>query len=116
MGKRKGEQLEGAIGLARRASRKLHQLRRMLKRLSIRTIIPPELAGLQALAKSMSLDGPGVFTFIRNRLTHPPRVSATKNLLPYYEAYCLAQWYVELAILSACGYSGVYGNRTILRR
>lgn len=92
------------------------QLRRMLNLLSIPTIIPPELAKLQALGKSTNLDGPGVFTFIRNRLTHPPRVSAKKDRLPYYEAYCLAQWYVELAILSACGYSRVYGNRTILRR
>jgi hypothetical protein len=92
------------------------QLRLMLNILSIPTTIPNGLTELYALGRSRTLDGPGVFTFIRNRLTHPPKLSAGKRGLPYYEAYCLAQWYVELAILSACGYTSEYGNRTILRR
>jgi hypothetical protein len=92
------------------------QLRLMLNMLSIPTTIPNGLAELQALGRSRAMDGPEVFTYIRNRLTHPPRVSAPKEQLPFYEAYCLAQWYVELAILSACGYTGEYGNRTTMRR
>jgi hypothetical protein len=92
------------------------QLRLMLNILAIPTTIPNGLAKLHALGRSRAFDGPGVFTFIRNRLTHPPKLSAGMERLPYYEAYRLAQWYVELAILSACGYTGQYGNRTILRR
>lgn len=92
------------------------QLRLMLNILSVPTAIPNGLGKLYALGRSRALDGPGVFTFIRNRLTHPPKLSARKEQLPYYEAYSLAQWYVELVILSACGYTGEYGNRTILRR
>jgi hypothetical protein len=92
------------------------QLRLMLNILSIPTTIPSGLTQLHTLGRSRTLDGPEVFTLIRNRLTHPPKLSARQEQLPYYEAYCLAQWYVELAILSACGYTGEYGNRTILRR
>jgi hypothetical protein len=92
------------------------QLRLMLNMLSIPTAIPDGLTKLQALGRSRTLDGPEVFTYIRNRLTHPPKVSASKEHLPYYEAYCLAKWYVELAILSVCGYDGEYGNRTLRKR
>lgn len=92
------------------------QLRLMLNMLSIPTTIPNGLAKLQALGRSRTLDGPGVFTYIRNRLTHPPKVSTPSEQLPYYEAYCLAQWYVELVILASCGYTGKYANRTMMRR
>lgn len=92
------------------------QLRLMLNMLSIPVTIPNGLVELQALGRSRGMDGPEIFTYIRNRLTHPPKVSAAKERLPFYEAYCLAQWYVELAILSACGYTGKYGNRTTMRR
>jgi hypothetical protein len=92
------------------------QLRLMLNMLLIPTTIPNGLAKLQALGRSRTLDGPGVFTYIRNRLTHPPKVSTSNEQLPYYEAYCLAQWYVELVVLASCGYTGKYGNRTMMRR
>jgi hypothetical protein len=92
------------------------QIRLMLNILSIPTEIPGGLVRLRKLGKSKGLEGPETFTYIRNRLTHPPKRGATSELLPIYEAYCLAQWYVELAILSACGYNGEYGNRTIIRR
>lgn len=92
------------------------QIRLMLSVLLIPTEIPGGLSGLRKLGKSKGLEGPEAFTYIRNRLTHPPKQGAVSELLPVYEAYCLAQWYVELAILSACGYNGEYGNRTIIRR
>lgn len=92
------------------------QIRLMLNILSIPTGIPNGLVSLRKLGKSRGLEGPEVFTYIRNRLTHPPKQGATSEGLPIYEAYCLAQWYVELTILSACGYNGEYGNRTIIRR
>ncbi len=92
------------------------QLRLMLNIFSIPTTIPNGLAKLQVLGRSRTLDGPEVFTYIRNRLTHPPKVSTPNEQLPYYEAYCLAQWYVELVVLASCGYAGKYGNRTVMRR
>jgi hypothetical protein len=92
------------------------QIRLMLNILSIPTQIPDGLVSLRKLGKSKGLGGPEAFTQIRNRLTHPPKQGATSELLPIYEAYCLAQWYVELVILSACGYNGDYGNRTMIRR
>lgn len=92
------------------------QIRLMLNILSIPTEIPDGLVSLRKFGKSRGFRGPEAFTYIRNRLTHPPKQGATSERLPIYEAYCLAQWYVELAILSACGYNGEYGNRTIIRR
>ena len=29
----------------------------------------------------------------------------------YYEAWNLAQWYLELTLLKLCGYEGSHGNR-----
>jgi hypothetical protein len=92
------------------------QLRIMLNMLAVPAAIPAGLVQLKALAKARGFDGPEVFTFIRNRLVHPPKASAAPEQLPYYEAYCLAKWYVELVVLSACGYLGEYGNRTITGR
>jgi hypothetical protein len=92
------------------------QIRLMLNILSIPTEIPDGLVSLRKLGKSKGFEGPEAFTYIRNRLTHPPKKGAASESLPIYEAYCLAQWYVELAILSACGYNGEYGNRTIIGR
>jgi hypothetical protein len=88
------------------------QLRLLLNVLSVPTSIPGGLVELAALGKSRTLDGPGVFTFIRNQLVHPPKLSAKREALPYYEACRLAKWYVELAVLSACGYTGTYSNCT----
>lgn len=88
----------------------------MLEELAIPTVVPPGLQQLEAYAKAKSLDGPEVFTFIRNRLVHPPKPTSVPEKVPYYEAYCLAKWYLELAVLSVCGYKGNYSNRTRLRR
>ncbi len=92
------------------------RLRLMLEELAIPTVVPPGLQQLEAYAKAKSLDGPEVFTFIRNRLVHPPKPTSVPEKVPYYEAYCLAKWYLELAVLSVCGYKGNYSNRTRLRR
>jgi hypothetical protein len=92
------------------------QLRLMLNVLSIPAATPLGLAQLAAFAKSRGVDGPEAFTLIRNQLVHPPKASAAPKRLPYYEAYCLGKWYVELAVLSECGYSGKYSNRTLEKR
>lgn len=92
------------------------QLRLMLNALSIPAAIPEGLTKLAEFAKANGFDGPEAFTHIRNRVVHPPKVSDKAQILPYYEAYCLAKWYVELAVLSACKYIGEYSNRTRGRR
>ncbi len=107
----------GTISAKRfRALTAAEQIRLMLGILSIPTEIPDGLASLRNLGKSKGWGGPEAFTYIRNRLTHPPKQGAESEVFPIYEAYCLAQWYVELAILSSCGYNGEYGNRTKIRR
>lgn len=88
------------------------QLKLMLTVLRIPKDVPSELVNLTAYAKGRSMDGPTVFTNIRNRIVHPPKLNAKKDELPYYEAYLLAKWYLELAVLSVCGYNGKYANRT----
>lgn len=92
------------------------RLRLMLDALVIPSAIPPGLQQLGIYAQPNNLDGPEVLTFIRNRLVHPPKPTAVREKVPYYEAYCLAKWYLELAVLSVCGYKGEYSNRTRLRR
>jgi hypothetical protein len=89
------------------------QLRLLLASLSIPLEIPSELVQLQKAAKAFSWpDGPEAFVGIRNRIVHPPKKPSQTNKLPYYDAYLLAKWYVELAVLSACGYKGVYSKQT----
>jgi hypothetical protein len=88
------------------------RLRLMLNALVIPTAVPEGLRQLESYARAKNLDGPEIFTFIRNRLVHPPKPSTVQEKVPYYEAYCLAKWYLELAVLSVCGFRGKYSNRT----
>jgi hypothetical protein len=74
--------------------------------------VPEGLRQLESYARAKNLDGPEIFTFIRNRLVHPPKPSTVQEKVPYYEAYCLAKWYLELAVLSVCEFRGKYSNRT----
>jgi hypothetical protein len=88
------------------------RLRLMLTALAIPTAVPEGLRQLKSYARAKNLDGPEIFTFIRNRLVHPPKPSTVQERVPYYEAYGLAKWYLELAVLSVCGFRGKYSNRT----
>lgn len=92
------------------------RLRLLLSALSVPLTLPPGLVKLQKAAREFNwVDGPQAFVEIRNLLVHPKSVSRSKHLR-YYDAYQLGKWYVELAVLSACGYKGVYSNRTKERR
>jgi hypothetical protein len=93
------------------------QLRLLLSALSIPLAIPDGLAELQTVGKGLNWkDGPEVFVGVRNRLVHPPKSNQKNIALPYFEAYTLGKWHVELILLSACGYSGKYSNRTKIHR
>ena len=81
--------------------------------------IPNILSAITKLAKSRSwIDNPHAMTEVRNSLVHPDHKlrSQSKGTSVIFEAWSLGQWYLELAILCICGYSGTYGNRLDLQR
>lgn len=93
------------------------QLRLLLSVMNVPLAIPPGLTELQQVGKGLNWnDGPQAFVGVRNELVHPPKLKRKAVRLPYYEAYTLGKWYVELVLLSACGYKGKCSNRTNLRR
>lgn len=93
------------------------QLRLLLAALSIPLPLPPGLVELQRCAKDLNwVDGPQAFVEIRNRIVHPPKRAQQAKGLPYYDAYRLAKWYLELVILSSCRYAGDYANQTLEHR
>jgi len=93
------------------------QLRLLLSALSVPLAIPNGLAELQTAGKELNWkDGPEAFVGVRNRLVHPPKSNRKDLKLPYFEAYTLGKWYVELILLSACGYTGKYSSRTKIHR
>ena len=94
------------------------QLRLLLSMSSIPLEIPPRLTELQKAAKEFNWpDGPQAFVAIRNRLVHPPKTKGRQGRTwPYFEAYVLGKWYLDLVILSACKYEGLYANRTKIPR
>jgi hypothetical protein len=92
------------------------RIRNMLKSLSIPIAVPDTLDALHEYAIKRSGDGPWAIVDIRNSVVHSLELAKIPPQLPYYQAYCLAKWYVELSILAACGYAGKYNNRTLLQR
>jgi len=93
------------------------QLRLLLSALNVPLGIPKGLSELQQAGKALNWsDGPQAFVAVRNRLVHPPKPNRSSPKLPYFEAYTLGKWYVELVLLSACAYKGKYSNRTKLHR
>jgi hypothetical protein len=93
------------------------QLRLLLSATNVPLGIPGGLAELQKVGKAFNWnDGPQAFVCVRNRLVHPPKLNRKDMKLPYFEAYTLGKWYVELILLSICGYAGKYSNRTKIHR
>jgi hypothetical protein len=93
------------------------QLRLLLSATNVPLGIPDGLAELQKVGKALNWnDGPQAFVGVRNRLVHPPKLNRMDMKLPYFEAYTLGKWYVELILLSTCGYAGKYSNRTKIHR
>ena len=88
------------------------QLGLLISLLDLPKQVPEGLTELAKFAKANSVNAAEAFTRIRNRIAHPPKLRAKEEKLPYYDAYRLGRWYVELAVLAACGYKGEYSNRT----
>ena len=92
------------------------KFRLLFSSLGIPIDIPASLAELQKLAKQFNwIDAPHAITEIRNSLVHPEHKQRGQFGQTFYYAWNLGQWYLELALLRICNYSGTYGNRLIQR-
>jgi hypothetical protein len=69
---------------------------------------------MQGIAKKFNwIDAPHAITEIRNSLIHPEHKRRGQFGKAFYPAWELSQWYLELALLRICEYSGTYSNRTV---
>lgn len=74
--------------------------------------IPKETPVMEKLAQKFNwLDAPHALTEIRNSLVHPEHKKRGQLDSVYYETWNLGLWYLEMGILTICGYSGTYANR-----
>lgn len=71
----------------------------------------PQLQKLACKGQMNWLDAPHALTEIRNSLVHPEHKKHGHLNAAHYEAWNLMLWYLEMALLAICGYSGTYGNR-----
>ena len=69
----------------------------------------PELAVLAEMHRWEH--GPHALVELRNNIVHPKDKYHNLSQRAYYEAWNLAQWYLELSLLKLSGYEGSYGNR-----
>lgn len=89
------------------------QLRLLIESCGIPTGIPLGLSDLASKAKELNWsDGPKALAAVRNRLVHPTK----REHFPYYDAWRLAEWYVELVLLKMLGFTGEYSDRTKAER
>lgn len=95
-------------------------LRTVLHRSGIPLRIPSHLKDLRQLTQTLrrqygdqDVDGPKIFTELRNNLVHPKdkRVEKHKKGLVTYECSVLGRWYIDLLLLHLFGYEGKYANR-----
>jgi len=88
------------------------KLRLLFSSLDIPIDIPNSLPEMTKLAKQFKwIDSPHALTEIRNSLVHPENRRRGHYSDIYAEAWNLGLWYLELALLRICGYSGSYSNR-----
>jgi len=74
--------------------------------------INKDLDDFEKMAKEKKWEnGPQGMSEIRNSLVHPKPKNKGKFKSVYYNAWKLGLWYVELALLKLCEYSGNYFNR-----
>lgn len=92
------------------------KFRLLFSSLDIPIDIPASLPELQKLAKKFnSLDAPQTITEVRNTLVHPEHKRRGQFDKVFFPVWNLSQWYLELALLKICDYSGTYSNRLIQR-
>ena len=92
------------------------KFRLLFSSLDIPIDIPASLPELQGLANQFKwLDAPHAITEVRNSLVHPAHKRSGQFGKVFYPVWNLGQWYLELALLKICDYSGTYGNRLVSR-
>ncbi len=91
------------------------RFRLLFSSLEIPIDIPESVPILRKLAKRFSwVDAPHAITEIRNSLVHPEHKRRGQFGKGFFSVWNLGQWYLELALLRICNYSGTYSNRLIL--
>ena len=84
---------------------------RAFNKVGICAAIPSSCKKLTKLqAKFNWQHGPHALTDIRNDLVHPEQKFKDISI-PYFEAWKLGQWYLDLLLLKLFGFNGEYGNR-----
>jgi hypothetical protein len=92
------------------------KFRLLFSSLDIPIDIPSSLTEMTRLAKQYTwLDSPHALTEMRNSLVHPEHTRRGQYSDALFEAWNLGLWYLELALLRICGYSGSYSNRLTAR-
>lgn len=92
------------------------KFRLLFSSLNIPIAIPGCLSEMTRLRKQFNwLDSPHALTEMRNSLVHPEHKRRGQYADAYFEAWKLGLWYLELALLRICGYTGSYGNRLLSR-
>jgi hypothetical protein len=92
------------------------KLRLLLSSLDIPIGITGSTPELAKLAKERNwLDAPQAMTEVRNALVHPEHKNRGYSTSILHDAWNLGLWYLELALLRLCGYSGTYCNRLSAR-
>ena len=89
-------------------------VRTLLGRLDIPVTLPESARALSAVGPTRGsgwVDGAHAVTKIRNELAHGGRVRLSFSPDCYIEAWTLAVWFVEMAVLALCGYDDLYWNR-----
>jgi len=90
------------------------KFRLLFSSLDIPIDISGSLSEMTKLAKQFNwLDSPHALTEMRNSLVHPEHKRRAQYSDAYFEAWNLGLWYLELAMLRICRYSGSYSNRLI---
>jgi len=90
------------------------KFRLLFSSLDIPIDIPQYSADIQLMAKQFNwLDAPQALTEIRNSLVHPEHKRRGQFNDAEYDAWNLGLWYLELAILRLCDYTGTYHNRLL---
>ncbi|MFH1715967.1 MAG: hypothetical protein ABIF19_01330 [Planctomycetota bacterium] len=93
------------------------KIRLLLSSLDIPIDIPASLPEFRKLAGQFGwLDGPHAITEVRNSLVHPDHKRIGQFGKAFFPAWSLGQWYLELALLRICAYSGTYSNRLVLNK
>lgn len=93
------------------------KFRLLFSSLDIPIDVTTNVPEIKKLAKQFNwLDAPHAMTEVRNSLVHPEHKQRGQFDSALFEAWNLGLWYLELALLRICGYSGTYSNRLVATR